>query len=147
MKRCGCILLCVLAVLCVIFAGCGEKTAEKSEADGVFAFCGGEAEEFAKTFDVNEMDHIEYRYTMDTPVSCRITDKAAMQAIFDALCEVEIGEKTDMRATDSEQSLTFVKTDGTTCAIWFEQQNLLYEKDAYQLKNDAALWKALREAK
>lgn len=52
-----------------------------------------------------------------------------------------------MRATDSEQSLTFVKTDGTTCVIRFEQRNLLYEEDAYQLENDTALWKALREAK
>lgn len=90
---------------------------------------------------------MEYRYTIDTPVSCRITDKAVMQTIFDALCEVKIGERTDMRATDSEQSLTFVKTDGTTCVIRFEQRNLLYEEDAYQLENDAALWKALREAK
>ena len=90
---------------------------------------------------------MEYRYTLDTPVSCRITDKAAMQMIFDALCEVKIGDRTDMRATDSEQSLTFVKTDGTTCVIRFEQRNLLYEEDAYQLENDAALWKALREAK
>lgn len=90
---------------------------------------------------------MEYRYTMDTPVSCRITDKAAMQTIFDALCEVKIGERTDMRATDSEQSLTFVKTDGTACVIRFEQRNLLYEGGAYQLENDAALWKALREAK
>ena len=64
-----------------------------------------------------------------------------------ALCEVKIGERTDMRATGSEQSLTFVKTDGTTCVIRFEQRNLLYEGDAYQLENDAALWKALREAK
>ena len=140
MKRCGFILLCALVVLCVLLAGCGGKTAERSEA-------GGEAENFAKTFDVNEMNCMEYRYTMDTPVSCRITDKAVMQTIFDALCEVKIGERTDMRATDSEQSLTFVKTDGTTCVIRFEQRNLLYEEDAYQLENDAALWKALREAK
>lgn len=104
----------------------------------------------AESFDVldeYEMNCMEYRYTMDTPVSCRITDKAAMQTIFDALCEVKIGERTDMRATDSEQSLTFVKTDGTTCVIRFEQRNLLHEEDAYQLENDAALWKALREAK
>ena len=135
MKRCGFILLCALVVLCVLLAGCEGKTAERSEAGEVFTFCGGEAENFAKTFDVNEMNCMEYRYTMDTPVSCRITDKAAMQTIFDALCEVKIGERTDMRATDSEQSLTF------------EQRNLLYEEDAYQLENDAALWKALREAK
>ena len=132
MKRCGFILLCALVVLCVLLAGCEGKTAERSEAGEVFTFCGGEA---------------EYRYTMDTPVSCRITDKAAMQTIFDALCEVKIGERTDMRATDSEQSLAFVKTDGTTCVIRFEQRNLLYEEDAYQLENDATLWKALREAK
>ena len=136
MKRCGFILLCALVVLCVLFAGCGGKTAERSESGEVFTFCGGEAENFAKTFDVNEMNCMEYRYTMDTPVSCRITDKTAMQTIFDALCEVKIGERTDMRATDSEQSLTR-----------FEQRNLLYEEDAYQLENDAALWKALREAK
>lgn len=147
MKRCRFILLCALAILCVLLAGCGEKAVERSEAGEVFTFCGGEAEDFAKTFDVNEMDCIEYRYTMDTPVSCRITDKSAMQTIFDALCEVKIGERTDMRATDSEQSLTFVKKDGTTCVIRFEQQNLLYEEDVYQLENDAALWKALREAK
>lgn len=137
MKRCGFILLCALVVLCVLLAGCGGKTAERSEAGEVFTFCGGE----------NEMNCMEYRYTMDTPVSCRITDKAAMQTIFDALREVKIGERTDMRATDSEQSLTFVKTDGTTCVIRFEQRNLLYKEDAYQLENDAALWKALREAK
>lgn len=147
MKRCGFILLCALVVLCVLLVGCGGKTAERSEAGEVFAFCGSEAENFAKTFDVNEMNCMEYRYTMDTPVSCRITDKAAMQTIFDALSEVKIGERTDIRATDSEQSLTFVKTDGTTCVIRFEQRNLLYEEDAYQLENDAALWKALREAK
>lgn len=147
MKRCRFILLCALAVLCVLLAGCGEKAVERSEAGEVFTFYGGEAEDFAKTFDVNEMDCMEYRYTMDTPVSCRIADKAAMQTIFDALCEVKIGERTDMRATDSEQSLTFVKKDGTTCVIRFEQQNLLYEEDVYQLENDAALWKALREAK
>ena len=135
------------AMTAALLAGCGGKTAERSEAGEVFAFCGGEAENFAKTFDVNEMNCMEYRYTMDTPVSCRITDKAAMQTIFDALCEVKIGERTDMRATDSEQSLTFVKTDGTTCVIRFEQRNLLHEEDAYQLENDAALWKALREAK
>ena len=142
MKRCGFILLCALVVLCVLLAGCERKTAERSEAGGVFTFCGSEAENFAKTFDVNEMNCMEYRYTMDTPVSCRITDKAAMQTIFDALFEVKIGER-----TDSEQSLTFVKTDGTTCVIRFEQRNLLYEEDAYQLENDAALWRALREAK
>lgn len=147
MKRCRFILLCALAVLCVLLAGCGEKAVERSEAGEVFTFCGGEAEDFAKTFDVNEMDCMEYRYTMDTPVSCRIADKAAMQTIFDALCEVKIGERTNVRATDSEQSLTFVKTDGTMCVIRFEQQNLLYEEDAYQLENDAALWKALREVK
>lgn len=147
MKRCRFILLCALAVLCVLLAGCGEKTVERSEAGEVFTFYGGEAENFAKTFDVNEMDCMEYRYTMDTPVSYCIADKAAMQTIFDALCEVKIGERTDMRATDSEQSLTFVKKDGTTCVIRFEQQNLLYEEDVYQLENDAALWKALREAK
>lgn len=111
MKRCGFILLCALVVLCVLLAGCEGKTAERSEAGEVFAFCGGEAENFAKTFDVNEMNCMEYRYTMDTPVFCRITDKAAMQTIFDALCEMKIGERTDMRATDSEQSLTFVKTE------------------------------------
>lgn len=111
MKRCGFILLCALVVLCVLLAGCEGKTAERSEAGEVFTFCGGEAENFAKTFDVNEMNCMEYRYTMDTPVSCRITDKAAIQTIFDALCEVKIGERTDMRATDSEQSLTFVKTE------------------------------------
>ena len=82
MKRCGFILLCALVVLCVLLAGCGGKTAERSEAGEVFAFCGGEAENFAKTFDVNEMNCMEYRYTMDTPVSCRITDKAAMQTIL-----------------------------------------------------------------
>mgnify|MGYP007003627073 FL=1 len=147
MKRCRFILLCALAVLCVLLAGCGEKAVERSEAGEVFTFCGGEAENFAKTFDVNEMNCMEYRYTMDTPISCRITDKAAMQTIFDALCEVKIGERTDMRATDSEQSLTFVKKDGTTCVIRFEQRNLLHEEDVYQLENDAALWKALREVK
>ncbi len=147
MKRCGVILLCVLAVLCTVLASCGEKPAEKSDVGGVFAFCGGELQDFAASFDVEEMECIEYRYTMDTIVSCRITDKAAMQVIFDALCTVKIGEKTDMRATDSEQSLKFVKTDGTTCTVRFEQKNLLYEEDAYQLENDAALWKALREAK
>lgn len=147
MKRCRIVLLCALAVLCVLLAGCGEKAVERSKAGEVFTFYGGEAENFAKTFDVNEMDCMEYRYTMDTPVSCRIADKAAMQTIFDALCEMKIGERTDMRATDSEQSLTFVKKDGTTCVIRFEQQNLLYEEDVYQLENDAALWKALREAK
>ena len=147
MKRCRFILLCALAVLCVLLAGCGEKAAERSEAGEVFTFYGGEVKNFAKTFDVNEMDCMEYRYTMDTPVSCSITDKAAMQTIFDALCEVKIGERTDMRATDSEQSLTFVKKDGTTCVIRFEQRNLLHEEDVYQLENDAALWKALREVK
>ena len=146
MKRCGFILLCALVVLCVLLAGCeGKPAGVKLRA--LCAFCGGEAENFAKTFDVNEMNCMEYRYTMDTPVFCRITDKAAMQTIFDALCEMKIGERTDMRATDSEQSLTFVKTDGTTCMIRFEQRNLLYEEDAYQLENDAALWKALREVK
>lgn len=104
MKRCGFILLSALVVLCVLLAGCERKTAERSEAGEVFTFCGGEAEDFAKTFDVNEMNCMEYRYTLDTPVSCRITDKAVMQTIFDALCEVKIGERTDMRATDSEQS-------------------------------------------
>ena len=54
---------------------------KKRSRRGVCVF-GGEAENFAKTFDVNEMDCMEYRYTMDTPVSCRITDKAAMQTIF-----------------------------------------------------------------
>lgn len=68
MKRCGFILLCALVVLCVLLAGCEGKTAERSEAGEVFAFCGGEAENFAKTFDVNEMNCMEYRYTMDTPV-------------------------------------------------------------------------------
>ena len=48
MKRCGFILLCALVVLCVLLAGCGGKTAERSEAGGVFAFCGGEAEKFRK---------------------------------------------------------------------------------------------------
>lgn len=125
-------------------AACGLRKKDggkKRSRRGVY-ICRGEAEDFAKTFDVNEMNCMEYRYTLDTPVSCRITDKAVMQTIFDALCEVKIGERTDMRATDSEQSLTFVKTDGTTCVIRFEQRNLLYEEDAYQLENDTALWKA-----
>lgn len=60
MKRCGFILLCALVVSCVLLAGCGGKTAERSEAGEVFAFCGGEAENFAKTFDVNEMNCILY---------------------------------------------------------------------------------------
>lgn len=113
----------------------------------MFDIFGGEAEDFAKTFDVNEMNCMEYRYTLGHARFLPLTDKAVMQTIFDALCEVKIGERTDMRATDSEQSLTFVKTDGTTCVIRFEQRNLLYEEDAYQLENDTALWKALREAK
>ena len=47
MKRCGFILLCALVVLCVLLAGCEGKTAERSEAGEVFAFCGGGAENFA----------------------------------------------------------------------------------------------------
>ena len=90
---------------------------------------------------------MEYRYTMDTPVFCRITTRRRCKRFLTHFCEMKIGERTDMRATDSEQSLTFVKTDGTTCMIRFEQRNLLYEEDAYQLENDAALWKALREVK
>lgn len=31
MKRCGFILLCALVVLCVLFAGCGGKTAERRD--------------------------------------------------------------------------------------------------------------------
>ena len=61
---------------------------ERSEAGEVFTFCGGEAEDFAKTFDVNEMDCMEYRYTMDTPVFCRITDKAAMLSLIHILTAV-----------------------------------------------------------
>ena len=36
MKRCGFILLCALVVLCVLLAGCGGKTAERSEAGEVY---------------------------------------------------------------------------------------------------------------
>ena len=147
MKRCGEILLCVLTFFAVLLAGCAEKPMEKKETGGVFTFCGGELQDFAGTFDENEMAYIEYRYTMDAPISRYITDKTMIKTIFDALCKVKVGEKNNMRTTDSEQSLTFVKVDGTSYAICFEQYNLRCGRDGYRLENDTALWKALREEK
>ena len=156
MKRCGFMVLCALVVLCVLLAGCEGKTAERSEAGEVFAFCGGEAEtaqtEYTHETFIGLMSPItkgenKGAVRLDLFFKKGEAHFIPMQTIFDALCEMKIGERTDMRATDSEQSLTFVKTDGTTCMIRFEQRNLLYEEDAYQLENDAALWKALREVK
>lgn len=147
MKRWGKILLCALALFGVLLAGCGEGPTEKKEAGGVFAFCGGELQDFAETFDENEIAYMEYGHTIDTPISCRITDKGTIRAVFDALREVRIGERNDTRATDSEQSLTFVKEDGTSYVIRFEQHYLWYGKNAYRLENDEALWKVLSEAK
>lgn len=151
MKRRKAFLLCVAVFLLtfgLIFTGCtAEKTAQRTNVGGVFAFCGGDLEKFAETFDANEMDCLEYRYTEDTPITCRVTDKEKIKTIFDALLNIEVGAENDMRATDSEASLTFVKTDGTAYTVTFEQQDLISGGKAYVLQNDAALWKALRKAK
>ena len=147
MKRLGKLLLCALAFWGILLAGCGEGPMEKKDTGGVFAFCGGELQDFAETFDENEIAYMEYRDIIDTPISCRIADKTTIKAIFDALCEVRVGEKSNIRATDSEQSLTFVKEDGTSYVICFEQYHLWRGKNVYRLENDGALWKALREAK
>lgn len=143
MKR----LLCVLALFGVLLAGCAENPMEQKNTSEVFLFCGGDLQDFAETFDENEIAYVEYRDTMDVPISCQITDKATIKAIYDALCQVKVGEKSEIRATDSEQSLIFVKTDGTAYTIPFEQYQLLYERNVYPLENDAALWRALRKAK
>ena len=147
MKRWWNLLLCALVFGMILLAGCAEKPVEKKDTSGVFAFCGGDLQDFAETSDENEIAYMEYRYTMDAPISCHITDKMMIKTIFDALCKVKVGEKNNVRTTDSEQSLTFVKVDGTSYTIRFEQYNLLYERNAYRLENDAELWKALREAK
>lgn len=137
-----------LLVFALLFAGCtAKKTVRDGNVGGVFAFCGDEPKAFAAGFDVNGIEYLEYRYTSDTPVICRIDDKEKIQAIFDALLNIEVGAENDVRATDSEASLKFVKTDGTAYTMTFEQQNLVSDGKAYQLQNDAALWKALREVK
>ena len=52
-----------------------------------------------------------------------------------------------MRATDSEQSFTFVLRQGEEYTVRFEQRNLLRDGRAYRPTGDEALWELAKQAR
>ena len=138
------------ACLCaLLLTGCA-RNADSGEAGrdgGAFAFCGGELADFAAGFDVQEVRCFRYGYTVDTPRSCEITDPQQIQAVFDALAQLRVGGEETMRATDSEQSFTFVLRQGEEYTVRFEQRNLLRDGRAYRLTGDEALWELAKQAR
>ena len=129
MKRLLCAALCLALLL---LAACAAKQAEPPQ--GVLAFCGA-------ALTAQEVECLTYRYTMDTPQTCETREQAEIARVVEALSAAEVGAPSGLRATDSEQSLTFTLTDGGSVTIQFEGHNLLVDGEAYTLSGDAALWR------
>lgn len=127
-----------------LLPGCAAHPAPPESEGALFFFLGEDFSRFADGFSSAEVARVQYRFPLDTPQSVELTDPAVIRQLFDALANIGIAEQTDIRATDSEQSLHFIYRDGREFLFSFEGKALLRKGEAYQLTNDASLWALCR---
>lgn len=123
-----------------LLPGCAAHPAPPESEGALFFFLGEDFSRFADGFSSAEVARVQYRFTLDTPQSVELTDPAVIRQLFDALANIGIAEQTDIRATDSEQSLHFIYWDGREFLFSFEGKALLRKGEAYRLTNDESLW-------
>ena len=138
--RPACALFLLFLALFPLLPGCAAHPAPPEGEGALFSFLGEDFSRFADGFSSAEVVRVQYCFTLDTPQCVELTDPAIIRQLFDALAQVEVAERTDIRATDSEQSLRFMCRDGREFLFSFEGQALLRKGDAYQLTNDESLW-------
>lgn len=123
-----------------LLPGCAAHPAPSESEGALFFFLGEDFSRFADGFSSVEVARVQYRFPLDTPQSVELTDPAVIRQLFDALANIRIAEQTDIRATDSEQSLHFICRDGREFLFSFEGKALLRKGEAYRLTNDESLW-------
>ncbi len=123
-----------------LLPGCAAHPAPPESEGALFFFLGEDFSRFADGFSSAEVARVQYRFPLDTPQSVELTDPAVIRQLFDALANIGIAEQTDIRATDSEQSLHFIYRDGREFLFSFEGKALLRKGEAYRLTNDESLW-------
>ncbi len=138
------IAICIVFSLFFIACSAADGNKESTATDDIFSFSGGDLEEFAAHFSPEEIEYVIYSYTSDTVISLKISDSKEIKQLFEAISQIRVGTMTDIRATDSEESFTFVMNDETSYTITFEQHNLLLDGNAYRLTEDTELWKLAR---
>ncbi|MBR2188998.1 MAG: hypothetical protein IJ860_06300 [Eubacterium sp.] len=72
-------------------------------------------------------------------------DELMIAACVDALREMTIGEETDVRATDSDDVLTFVMEDGSANTVRFQNGNFCFEDRIYEVGGFSAVRDVLEQ--
>lgn len=147
-----------ILLLCLCIYGWIRQAMDKKQAmmeqkkllhsgSSVFSYCGEEAEGFAESaegfaesFDENVVYRLKYERNRETTMYYEIEDKKTIRQVFDALSRIRVTGKTDERTEAFRDCFTFLLPMGKSCAITFENGNLMIGDQAYTVDDANELW-------
>lgn len=138
------IALSLAAIMVVSVCACGsEKT--KSAGKEIFSCYDLEVQNFVESFDASEIVTMIYQKNHDVSEKFILEDKKQINKLFQALCKVEVLEKTKERASDYDDIFIFTLQTAQAFTFAFNQHHLVIGNDAYYVQGDEELWKIAKE--
>lgn len=138
------IALSLAAIMVVSVCACGsEKT--KSAGKEIFSCYDLEVQNFVESFDASEIVTMIYQKNHDVSEKFILEDKKQINKLFQALCKVEVLEKTEERASDYDDIFIFTLRTAQAFTFSFNKHHLVIGNDAYYVQGDEELWKIAKE--
>lgn len=143
-------IICIILLICMtaaLFAACGKKpepapTPPREPEPGLFEFLKDDrATVFAANFAEDKPVCVTYTLT-DNGVSrpSPVYDEKTIDAVFEALCAVTVGDESDVFIPDYDRSFVFTMEDGREYTFSFNVTSIDVGGKDYSVFNDARLW-------
>ena len=160
--------LALVTVLLFVFSGCTRNseepaptqdaqtsaaisTDESDEGDDIVStgkiwdFLDQDVAAFAKEYDINNIEGLRLNVLDENKSIYSTSDAELIDKIFQAMDQISATEETVASVPNSDQTFTFILSDGSEFAIKFNDNNLVGTDGAHLLMDDANLWDAAIE--
>lgn len=140
-----------ILLLCLCIYGWIRQAMDKKQArmeqkkllhsgSSVFSCYGEDAERFAESFDETVVYRLKYERNRETTMYYEIEDKKTIRQVFDALSRIRVTGETEARTEEFLDRFQFQLPMGESCAIAFENGNLIVGDQAYTVDDANELW-------
>ncbi|MGN1406436.1 MAG: hypothetical protein ACI4WM_09180 [Erysipelotrichaceae bacterium] len=100
-----------------------------------------------KTAEIFEGEAVKLKYICNREISTEyeISDTVLINDIKEEIGKIEIGSKTDVRASDYDDIFVFETADNRKYTYTFNNHCIKIDGDYFEISNDDNLWKLVKE--